>query len=81
MATALTLYNSTVIYTCSVTTAVNASYPTSYSFQPYSDLVVVNSAGIVHNDSADLAKLIGGYWSPSGMYQTFPSGTYTIIAG
>lgn len=83
-ATALTLYNESIVYSCTTMTIVNSTEV--FSFQPQSDLVqVTNSSGVpFFNSSISVyCPLIGGYWIGqigSGAYQTFPSGNYTMIA-
>jgi len=82
-AISLTLYNSSTLYSCTIMTIVNSTEV--FSFEPQSDLVQVTSPSGVPNFSSTVSvccPLIGGYWigqSGSGTYQTFPSGTYTII--
>ena len=83
-AISLTLYNESTLYSCTTMTIVNSSEV--FSFEPQSDLVqVTNSSGApFFNSSISVSELIGGYWMGqigTGTYQTFPSGTYTIIAG
>ena len=82
-AISLTLYNETNLYSCTTMTIVNSTEV--FSFQPQSDLVqVTNSSGVpFFNSSISVSELVGGYWTGqigSGTYQTFPSGTYTMIA-
>ncbi len=71
------------MYSCTTMTIVNSTEV--FSFEPQSDLVqVTNSSGApFFNSSISVSELIGGYWVGqigSNAYQTFPSGTYTIIA-